>query len=135
MPLDVWQDLDDFIPDAPLDRGPYAIEIRDCKETTNGSLHVMGDVFGGTPQKNGKSVEGRDYNFFLDLHPENAQEEKQRMRRTNLLKKFFLAAGLTSKAEAADFIGKKIWVQENPWVKNTGEVQVSPQDFRPYVEG
>lgn len=134
MSLDVMADLDDFIPDAPLDRGQYVIEVRDARETDRGSLMVNTTVVSGKPQANGKDPAGRDYTLFLTLHPEKIENDWARNRQMNLLKKFYLACGLDSSAEATDFIGKRIWVSHAPRVnKDTGEVREDPQDFRAFA--
>lgn len=135
MPLDVMQDLDDFIPDADaLDRGDYRIRVRNAKETENASLMVNGEVTHGRTQKNGKDPIGREYTFFISLHPETIENEWFRKKSMNLLKKFFVACGAGSDAEVTDFIEKEIWVSTNPRKnKESGKISDDPQDFRAYA--
>lgn len=134
MPLDIMQDLDDYIPDADaVDRGDYRVRIRDARETSNHSLMVNGEITFGKKQGNGKDVVGRDYTFFISLHPETIENEWFQKKSMNLLKKFFLATGMDSTSEATDCIEKEIWVSTNPRKnKETGKLSDDPQDFRAY---
>ena len=136
MALDIGFDLDDYIPDAPaVDRGQYVVSVRDCRELENGRLMIATKIVKGPVQKNGKDPAERDYTFFINLHPEGIDNEWARNHNMNLTKKVFMACGLTSQADATDFVGKTFWVSTAPRAnKETGEIRDDPQDFRPYVE-
>ena len=134
MALDVMQDLDDYIPDADaVDRGDYRVRIRDARETSNRSLMVNSEITYGKTQSNGKNPVGRDFTIFIALHPEEIENDFFRKKSMNLLKKFFVATGMTSQSEATDSIGKEIWVSTNPRKnKESGKLSDDPQDFRSY---